>query len=183
MDQPTLTTARLKIRPFTLEDAPAVQRLAGDARIAATTLRIAHPYLDGMAEKWIATHAPAWTEGKAALFAITSGEGELRGAIGLHLCPEHSRAELGYWIGFPYWGQGLATEAVRAVIDFAFQTLQLNRVQACHVPHNLASARVLEKAGLQREGLHRERYRKGDQFQDVIEWAILRRDWLARQVA
>jgi RimJ/RimL family protein N-acetyltransferase len=134
-----------------------------------------------MAEAWIATHPAAWAEGSRVTFAITSHEDELQGAISLHLYPEHSRGELGYWIGHPYWGQGLATEAAVAVLEFAFRTLQLNRVQASHLPRNPASGRVLQKLGMQREGLHRERYRKGDHFEDVIEYAILRRDWLARQ--
>jgi RimJ/RimL family protein N-acetyltransferase len=181
MDQPTLMTPRLVLRPFTAADAAATQHMAGDSRIASTTLNVPHPYLDGMAEAWIATHPAAWAEGSRVTFAITSHEGELQGAISLHLHPEHSRGELGYWIGQPYWSQGLATEAAAAVLDFAFGTLQLNRVQASHLPRNPASGRVLEKLGMQREGLHRERYRKGDHFEDVIEYAILRRDWLARQ--
>jgi ribosomal-protein-alanine N-acetyltransferase len=181
MDQPTLTTTRLVLRPFTVADAAAAQRLAGDARIASTTFHVPHPYLDGMAEGWIATHAAAWAEGSRVTFAITSHENVLKGAISLHLHPEHSRGELGYWIGHPYWGQGLATEAAAAVLEFAFRTMQLNRVQASYLPRNPASGRVLEKLGMQREGFHRERYRKGDHFEDVIEYAILRRDWLARQ--
>jgi ribosomal-protein-alanine N-acetyltransferase len=180
VDQPTLTTARLILRHFVATDASVVQRLAGDARVAATTLHVPHPYLDGMAEAWIATHSAAWREGKVVTFAITSREGELRGAIALRMAFEHSRGELGYWIGHSYWGQGLATEAAGAVLEFAFRTLQLNRVQANYLPSNPASGRVLEKLGMQREGLHRERYRKGKQFQDVVECAILRRDWMGR---
>jgi len=136
-----------------------------------------------MAEAWIATHPMAWSEGNAVTFAITSREGELRGAIALRMAFEHSRGELGYWIGHPYWGQGLATEAAEAVLEFAFRTLQLNRVQASYLPSNPSSGRVLEKLGMQREGLHRQRYRKGDQFQDVVESAILRHDWMARHEA
>ena len=181
MDQPTLTTTRLVLRPFTAADSAAVERLAGDTRIASTTLHVPHPYLDGMAEAWIATHPAAWAEGSRVTFAITSREDELQGAISLHLDPEHSRGELGYWIGHPYWGHGLATEAAAAVLEFAFRTLLLNRVQASYLPRNPASGRVVEKLGMQREGLHRERYRKGNHFEDVIEYAILRRDWLARQ--
>src|SRR5262249_46156600 len=149
--------------------------------IAATTLNVPHPYLDGMAEAWIATHSTAWAEGSRVTFAITSHEDELQGAISLHLDPVHSRAELGYWIGHPYWGRGLATEAAGALVELAFRTLQRNRVQASHLPRNPASGRVLAKLGMQREGFHRERYRKGDHFEDVIEYAILLRDWLARQ--
>jgi RimJ/RimL family protein N-acetyltransferase len=137
--------------------------------------------LDGIAEAWIATHPSAWATGSRVTFAIISHQNELRGAISLQLQPEHRLAELGYWIAHPFWGQGLATEAAIALLEFAFRTLQLNRVQASHLPRNPASGRVLEKIGMQREGLRRERYRKGNDFEDVIEYAILRRDWLTRQ--
>ena len=178
---PTLRTERLVLRPFTTADAAEVQRLAGDAQVAATTLNMPHPYQDGMAEAWIAEHAAHWAEGMRLTLAVTTLDGALRGAVSLALQPAHSRGELGYWIGRPFWGQGLATEAAGAVLDFAFTTLQLNRVQASHVPRNPASGRVMEKLGMQREGLHRERYRKGDMFEDVVEYAILRRDWAARR--
>lgn len=174
MDQPALLTPRLLLRPFTAADAPAVQRLAGEAVVAEMTLNIPHPYEDGMAEAWIATHRAAWEAGTAVTFAITTLTGELRGTVSLQITPAHRRGELGYWIGQPYWGEGLATEAVIAVLRFAFDDLALNRVQASHLPRNPASGRVMEKAGMHREGLHRERYLKGAQFEDVVEYAILR---------
>ena len=169
-------TARA-LRPFDPADAASVQHLAGDAAVADTTLNLPHPYLDGMAEAWIDSHQPAWDARERVTFAIVTPEGELRGAIALTLTPRHHRGELGYWIGRPFWNQGLATEAARAVLGLAFGELGLNRVQANHLPRNPASGRVMEKIGMQREGLHRERYLKGDEFQDVIEYAILRRDW------
>jgi len=99
----------------------------------------------------------------------------------LQLERAHQRGELGYWIGQPYWGSGLATEAVTALLRFAFEDLELNRVQASYLPRNPASGRVLEKVGMQREGLHRERYRKGERFEDVVECAILASEWRAGQ--
>jgi RimJ/RimL family protein N-acetyltransferase len=177
MEQPILTTSRLVLRPFQPSDARDVQKLAGAAAVAEMTLNIPHPYPDGAAEAWIATHRPAWEEGTGASFAITTRNDELRGAIGLHLTRAHRRAELGYWIGQPYWGHGIATEAVRRVLQFAFEALDLNRVQASHLPRNPASGRVMQKVGMSREGLHRERYLKDGQFEDVIEYALLRCDW------
>src|SRR5438045_3014662 len=101
--QPNIESRRLRLRPFALEDAPAVQRLAGAREIADTTLLIPHPYPDGVAEAWIATHAGAFEKGESASFAITlRTSGELCGAIGLGMQAPHRRAELGYWIGLPY---------------------------------------------------------------------------------
>jgi hypothetical protein len=75
---------------------------------------------------------------------------------------EHSQAEMGFWIGVDYWGQGFATEAGQAVIRFGFERLNLNRVHAHHMVRNPASGRVLEKLGMKREGALRQRVRKSD---------------------
>src|SRR5262249_39250058 len=122
MNQPSLTTQRLLLRPLHPDDAADVQRLAGHRAIADTTLSIPHPYLDGMAEEWIRSGAVAWEKGRAAAFAITEN-GELRGVVTMALDPRSRCGELGYWIGEPYWGRGLASEAVRAVLEFGFGEL------------------------------------------------------------
>ncbi len=96
MNQPTLSTPRLLLRPFTESDAPEVRRLANDPEIAANTLTIPHPYPEGAAESWIATHAPALAQGTKAVFAITDARSrQLLGAIGLEIDRAHQRAELG----------------------------------------------------------------------------------------
>ena len=182
-DQPTLSTSRLVLRPFTVADAPDVQQLAGVAEVAATTLNIPHPYLDGMAEAWIATHAPAWDAHAGVTFAIVSTSHELRGAISLQLAAAHQRGELGYWIARPYWGQGLATEAATAVLQFAFGALALNRVHASHFTRNPASGRVLQKLGMTLEGVHRGHFLKNGRFEDIAQYAILRSDWLTGRAA
>ena len=171
-----LKTPRLILRPFQPSDAHAVQQLADAAEVAEATLNFPHPYDDGMAECWIATHKSAWNDGTAVTFAITTWNDALRGTVSLQLTRPHCRGELGYWIGRPYWGQGLATEAVRRVLHFAFEDLALNRVQSSYLPRNPASGRFLEKVGMTREGLHREHFRKGGRFEDVVEFAVLKCD-------
>jgi len=176
--QPSLKTERLVLRPFQLSDAPVVQRLAGERAIADTTAVIPHPYPDGVAETWIATHEKSYTDGTAVHYALTSAkDGELIGAIGLHIAPEHDRAELGYWIAVPHWGRGYATEAARAVVAFCFETLKLHRVQASHLTRNPASGRVLEKAGMKLEGIRRGAFKKWDVFEDIAGYAVLRPEW------
>src|SRR3954469_652364 len=115
IDLPTLTTARLDLRPFVPDDAFDVERLAGMREIADTTLNIPHPYPHGGAAEWIRLHAPAWTEGTSATFAIIGQKmGALVGTISLIIKREHQRAELGYWIAPDCWNRGYATEATRA---------------------------------------------------------------------
>lgn len=170
---PTLRTERLTIRPLELADAARVQELAGARAIADTTANIPHPYPDGVAPEWIGGRAAAWDTGKEASWAIANSEG-LIGGIGLRLHASDRRAELGYWLGVPYWGMGYATEASRSVLAFAFDTLDLNRVHACHLARNPASGRVLEKIGMRREGVFRQHETKWGVLEDLVMWGVLR---------
>lgn len=163
-----LRTPRLELRRFAPADAAAVQRLAGAREVASQTLLIPHPYPDGAAEAWIAKHA----EGAELTLAIDHG-GELVGAIGLHIERAHDRAELGYWIGVPYWGRGFATEAARAIVAHGFNEHALNRIHAWVFTSNPASARVLEKIGMTREGVFREHFKKWDAYVDAECWGLV----------
>ncbi len=166
--QPTLTTERLILRPFVLEDAPTVQRLAGDRAVADTTERIPHPYEDGMAEAWIATHAQQFRDRKECTFAIVLKDGQqVIGGVSLSLTMAHARGELGYWIGREFWNRGYCTEAARAVVEYGFSGLGLHRIQGRHLSRNPASGRVMAKLGMQHEGRLREHTRKWDVFEDV----------------
>lgn len=177
VSQPLLTTGRLLLRPFALSDAPDVQRLAGAREIADTTLNVPHPYADGMAEEWIGSHEAGYAEGSLAIYAVVHRPAEeLLGAVGLVIDPQNALAELGYWIGVLYWGRGYATEAARALIDFGFGQLGLNRIQARHLLRNPASGRVMEKLGMTREGTFRQAVRKWERFEDVALYAMLSSD-------
>jgi RimJ/RimL family protein N-acetyltransferase len=177
-EQPTLLTPRLVLRPFALDDAPAVQRLAGAAEVADTTLNIPHPYRDGVAEAWILTHKQLFRVGMLANFALALRESDaLIGAIGLRIEAKHARAELGYWVGLEHWGQGYCTEAGRAVLDYGFNTLGLARIHASHFTRNPASGRVMQKLGMRHEGSLRQHVRKRDVFEDLEVYAILRSEF------
>lgn len=177
MPRPTLHTDRLVLCPFAPADAPDVQRLAGDRAIASTTQSIPHPYEDGVAEEWIATHEANFAAGKMVSFAITERDGSaLMGAIGLTVYKDSNAAELGYWLGTPYWGRGYATEAARAVLAFGFEEMELHRVHARHMASNPASGRVLEKIGMLREGIRRQHFRKWGRFEDIVMYGLLKSD-------
>jgi RimJ/RimL family protein N-acetyltransferase len=173
--RPTLNTERLVLRPFTLADAADVQRLAGDRAIASTTLNIPYPYEDGMAEEWIGTHQERFESGNLISFAIVRAQDDtLLGAIGLFIEQQHRHAELGYWVGKPYWSNGYCTEAARTVVDYGFQILDLNRICARHLARNPASGRVMVKVGMSYEGCMRQHVLKWDVFEDVKFYGILR---------
>ena len=93
----------------------------------------------------------------------------------------HRKAEVGYVLARRYWGQGLATEALRAVTEFAFANTDLNRLEAVTHPPNVASARVLEKCGFQPDGLIRQYGFWRGEFHDMILPGLLRSDITAAQ--
>lgn len=176
--QPPIRTARLLLRPYADADAPEVQRLAGEPLVADTTLTIPHPYPEGVAEMWIATHEAAWTSGRGAVFAVARLEDDrLVGTVGLTLKPELRSAELGYWIGVPFWGHGYATEASRAIVDFGFTILAIDRVHAHHFERNPASGRVMQKIGMVEEFFRRGAIEKGGRREDIRGYAITRAQW------
>ncbi len=176
MTQPTLHTARLTLRPFELSDARVVQQLAGAPEVADTTMNVPHPYEDGMAEMWIDTHRLGFERGERLTAAITLAKDALVGSISLRFEPAHDRAELGYWIGLPHWNNGYATEAARALLAYGFDDHGVNRIYATHLTRNPASGRVMQKIGMQFEGVHRAHFRKNGLYEDVAQYAILRTD-------
>jgi [ribosomal protein S5]-alanine N-acetyltransferase len=176
-EQPTIKTRNLTLRPFNLSDATDVQRLAGDKDIASTTLNIPHPYEDGMAEQWISTHKDIFEKGKGVIFAIVDNQDRLIGTIGLCFELAHERAELGYWIGKPYWNKGYCTEAAQAIIKYGFEELGFNRINASHITRNPASGIVMQKIGMKHEGTLREHIKKWGLFEDIEDYAILKREY------
>ena len=176
--QPELTTARLRLRPFVLADAEAVSTLAGDEAVARDTLNIPHPYERDHAEEWIGSHQGQFARRESVTYAVTRREDDaLVGAIGLILDTENDAAELGYWIGREHWGRGFATEAARAVVAWAFESLGLHRIHASHFPRNPASGRVLRKLGMTHEGTLRQHVKKWGEYLDLERFGLLRHEF------
>jgi len=176
--QAVITTDRLVLRPFTSSDGDDVRRLAGIFEIADTTAEIPHPYPDGAFEEWFASHAEQARRREAFHWAITRREtGELIGAISLMKLDHRARlAETGYWVAKDHWGHGFCTEAARAVIDHAFDVLNLNRVHAHHMVRNPASGAVLRKIGMRYEGRRRQHLERWGKLEDIELFGILAED-------
>ncbi len=174
---PELQTERLILRPFTPTDAADVQRLAGDRDIASTTLNLPHPYENGVAETWISGHREKFEQGTCVALAVTlRDDGALVGAISLTVNKAHERAELGYWVGKPYWNRGYCTEAARAFLRYGFEQLHLNRIDAHHLRRNPSSGRVMQKLGMKYEGCLRHHVKRWGEFEDLECYGILRAD-------
>jgi len=177
-DGPELVTERLVLGMLCKDDAPALERLAAAREIADTTISIPHPYTRADAERFIACQRDAAARGDEVVFGIRRRlDDQLVGCVSLREIDRvHLQAELGYWIGVPYWNQGYATEAAAAAVAYGFGSLGLNRIYAHHMARNQASGRVLERVGMRREGVLRERVRKWGRFEDVVVYAVLRGD-------
>lgn len=175
---PTLSTERLILRPFSLDDAPRVQDLAGERKIYATTLNVPHPYEDGMAEVWIASLSLKFYTDEGVFLAVTlKDDDRLVGSVSLTAIAEHKRADLGYWIGVPYWGNGYCTEAAIAIIRYGFDKLGYHKITARHVNTNPASGKVMIKAGMRKEGELVDEMLKDGEFQTLSVYGVLRADF------
>lgn len=178
---PILKTQRLTLRPFSLDDAKTVQKLAGDPQIAATTATIPHPYLDGMAEDWISKHQDWFQKGVSVDWAIIqNSDQQLVGNISLMIHPSNQRAEVGYWMGVNFWNHGFCTEAMQKVIEYAFEVRNLNKITCRHMHINPASGKVMLKNGLKQEGVLREEIFKNGKFFDTIVYGLLKSEWVKR---
>jgi ribosomal-protein-alanine N-acetyltransferase len=158
------------------QDADAIQALASDPAIAATT-RMPHPYPENAARDFIAAQEKERLDGTAYVFTIKDGK-DLVGLCGLHGIEGARARELGFWIGRPYWGKGYATFGVKMVLDFGFKNLRLEHVCSCALETNTASRRVLEKNGfrLLQVGPHQDRALKRPD-EHLAEYEITRTQW------
>jgi [ribosomal protein S5]-alanine N-acetyltransferase len=173
----TLESERLLLRAPVLEDAGIIRRIVDHPDIAKMTLSIRHPYPDDGAVKWINNMMAA--EHIVHLFLITLKEDKtIMGAIGIHPHERFKRAVVGYWLGLDYWNKGYASEALHCVIDFGFESFELERIEGEYFPENAASRRVMEKAGMQFEGIMRHYLQKEGLNKDNGICAIIRQDWV-----
>ena len=181
--RPTLATRRLTIRPFAEVDAPDVERLAGDVRVAKSLLSMPHPYPAGAALEWIGRHDEYWSGRKEMPLAIVRRDraDTVAGVITLRFVLEHRHAELGYWIAYENWGDGIASEATDAMLRWGFSTLGLHRIFARHMAQNPASGAVMRRNSMRFEGTLREHHWKHGRPHDFHLYGILRSEFLPGQ--
>ena len=168
-----LATERLILRAPCEADINAIAVLADDRRLAVNTARIPHPYGVKDAEHFVASVNRR--DGEAAF--VICLDGTLIGVCGIEPRTEEGEAELGYWLGVPYWGRGFATEAARAAIDHAFDDLAHTTLQAGARVSNPASRRVLEKCAFQWTGVQLTRIRAVNSAAPVDRFRLDRGLW------
>jgi [ribosomal protein S5]-alanine N-acetyltransferase len=172
-NNPAINAAPLILRPWKFSDTNALVRHANNPKVSANLRnRFPYPYTPAHAQAWLARCAGVTD--RPHDFAIEF-EAEAIGGIGLEFLSDVHRmtAEIGYWLGESMWGRGFATTAVKAVTSYAFAAFELYRLQAMVFEWNLASARVLEKAGYSFEGRFRNYVVKDDRVGDALIYAKL----------
>lgn len=150
--QTTITTKRLILRPFDESDARRIAYLAGDYAVSKMCSRIPHPYTMAHAYEFIGMTARGRESASEFSFAVTAPLDGLIGACGVARAGDNDAFELGYWFGAPYWGMGYASEAARAVMDWAREQLGVESFTSGHFTDNPASGHVLRKLGFTPSG-------------------------------
>lgn len=174
-----LETARLILRPLRLSDAQDVFEYSSNPNV--TRYNDCEPFatLNDSIEFIKFTHSLNQENSMSFLAIVEKKSDKVIGTTGLFRRTDLSKwtLELGYSLGEAYWGKGYATEAVAHLVDYAFWILtSLERIEATCLTPNLASQRVLEKVGLQREGLLRNYYKKNGYFYDSYQYSLLRKE-------
>ena len=174
-----IETERIRLRPFRLQDVDDVLSYASDPEWGRY-LPVPQPYGKEDAERFIARQLLSDREADVA-WAVEY-EGDVVGGINIALDFDNRLGELGYSIARDHWGKGLATEAAKAVIDAAFTAYEeLNRIRAMADARNVASQRVMEKVGMEREGLLRQNRMTRGEFIDEAWYGLLRTGWEEQQ--
>jgi [ribosomal protein S5]-alanine N-acetyltransferase len=173
-----LETDRLLLRPLQISDAARITELFGNYDVLRMITGVPYPYYEDHAKEFISKTQINREAETSFAFAITlKPDPALIGCIELSTQQVYQRAELGYWVGVPYWGKGYMSEAVARMLRFGFEDLKLNRIYATHFGQNPASGRVMQKAGMTYETTFRQFIVKFGEYVDLLHYGILKSEW------
>ena len=174
--QPSLGSARLELTPYVPEDARWLTELIDSPEVVRWT-GLPFPFDDATAAAWIARTQEGYRTGaRTGWGARLRGSGVPVGGGSVRLNPRSPIATIGFWLGRAHWGQGLGRELAEALTAWSFDVLGARRVEADCVAENVASARILEDCGFEREGRQREAFERDGAIHDLLLFGALRRD-------
>ena len=178
-----LNTPRLKLRKLTAEDIPAYYaRLGSSTAVSKYMLWNPHTSLSD-SEAWVQNILQRYASGACYYWGIALQEdNRLIGAITLvRFDEEANTCSFAYMLAEEYWGYGYGTEALTAVLDFGFSQLKLDSITADHMAENLASGKVMQKAGMQFQMMLPKKHEKNGVFHDAVQYRITRNDWIQQR--
>lgn len=179
----TLTTERLELRPICPGDASELFPFVSDPGISRymswephASLEVTHAFIADVERRMQEGTTIAWVVRERQSGAVC-GLISLIAIMRTHRAIRYDKAELAYWIGPSFQGRGFATEACRAVIDYAFRVMQLNKLGVAHDSENAASAALIERLGFRRIGVEYRHFAKGGRWVDHVVYELLNRDY------
>lgn len=170
---PVIETERLILSQLKENDIPFIVEYLQHRIYSDLTSNIPYPYTENDAKLWLEMSTDAFENNTGYTFGIHNKKGGFIGAIGIH-DRDDDKAELGYWIGVPYWNKGYVTEAARAVVGFGLNTLNFNKIFATHFLHNPASGKIMEKIGMEKEAVLKQEVKKDGEYLDLAMYSIFR---------
>lgn len=170
---PRIDTERLILSQLEENDIPSIVEFLQHRIFSDLTSNIPYPYTEDDAKFWLKMSKDAFENKTGFTFGIRNKEEQLIGAIGLH-DRDDDKAELGYWIGIPYWNKGYVTEAAKAIVNFGFEELELNKIYATHLIHNPASGKIMEKIGMEKEALLKQHVKHDNEYFDLVMYSIFK---------
>lgn len=175
MDFPKIETKRLILNQPHDSDIESIVKILNNKIYSENTLNMPFPYTTESAKFWINLSENGFKNQNHYIFAIRRKEdNQIIGGIDLNIDKAFNKAELGYWMDINFWNNAYTTEAVKAIIDFGFETLHLKRIFATHFDFNPASGKVMQKAGMTMEGILKANSKKGDKYQNHVLYAIVK---------
>jgi len=183
MASPILKSEKIVLRRLRRSDVESLTLNANNKNIARFIPGFPSPYTVEHARSWIDKTNRLYRKGTEIHFGICDIESDaIIGMVGFkNINCQSLNAEVGYWVGRKYWKRGIASEGLRLISGYAFGELKLHRIYAIVSSKNIASVRVLEKAGFLREACWREAHREGGRWFDVYSHGILKREFIKRQ--
>lgn len=170
----TIETERLLLRRFVQSDSEKVAEICNTDEVWKGTLALPHPYTTEMASNWISKHDDNFNNNYFYDYAVTDkNNNNLYGCMGIGINQSQNMGKIGYWIDPKMWNNGIATEAAQAIIQFAFEIKNIRKVNARYFSYNKASGRVMEKAGMKKEGLQEKHIQKNGKYVDLVLYGLI----------
>lgn len=175
---PKIETKRLFLDKLKLEDAPLIAKYASERAISEYTLNIPFPYVEKDALWWINNSFKGFQENRLYTFGIyLKTSSKFIGGIALVLDNKNRKASLGYWLATPFWNKGYMTEATKALLAYGFNKLNINKIYATHLIQNEASGKVMQNAGMIKEGTMVDHFLKEDKFRTVHQFRLTKTEF------